>query len=107
LLVPGVEGVEGVLVGHVVHQESADTLTEKQGCESLELLLAESVPDMQLRPLICVLYHLVLAREFDLGGRLLVFGELVVTVAISDGRFSNTLVANEDDLPGVVGSFLV
>jgi len=57
---------------------------------------------MQLSPLVCALNSLVFACELHLlRGDILVI-ESVVAVAVGDAGFSDLLVADQDDLPGVV-----
>ena len=96
LLAPAVELTERLLVGDVVHQHAGVGAAVEGDAQTLEALLASSVPDLHGDKL--VLNHHLLREEVGTDGRFVLVGELAVDVLVHQRRLADTTVAKDDHL---------
>ena len=91
LLEPAFQSVETLSWSAIENEECTDCLAKEKGSQSFELLLAQSVPDVQLCPLVSGMLHLYhLLRDLYSACALLLFIEHVINETVCDTSFADT-----------------
>ena len=84
-----------MLISTIIYQERPNRLPEKEGSQCFELLLAECVPNVQLRPLTGIFYFADFTLDLNCLRGLLVVIEHVVNESIDNRCLAHTFMSNE------------
>ena len=96
LLEPSGDGIEGGLVGDVVHQHSTLGTVVNGARDGLEALLSSSIPDLNLA--VATIDLIGLGHELNADSARAVLVELVAGVAGHKVRLSDATVSNDHNL---------
>ena len=102
LLVPRLERQETVPIADIVDKKSRDRAPEEDRCESLESLLPQCIPDVQLGHVLCASDRHILALVFDLLGGLVLLTERPLHKPVRNTCFPYLFIADQDHFPGEV-----
>lgn len=96
LISPAVEVLKGLGDVHVEHKDAAVSAAVEGDAETLETLLAGSIPDLHGDD--AVVDHDLLCEEIGADGGLVLVGELLVHVLVHERSLADTTVAEDDNL---------